>query len=298
VFALLAASTKEEIAAAVGCLGVWYAVRRGKRLLGAAVFALGLGISLVNFLVVIPHFSPSGIDPFAARYSDVGTTPGGIAHTALHDPLALVEAVATGHKLLYVALLLGPFLGLWLFEPLLLLGALPDLAVNLLSSKGDQTVIVYHWTAGIVPFVVAASIFGAARLKRDPDRTSLYALVAVSCLAVVSPIYLGLSRGDIAAALPSNDERQAKAHAVGIVPAGVPVSASNQLATYLSARRYIYVFPVLRKARWVVVDRHDDTYADATGYRRTVSKLLSSGEWTSVYSARGISVLRRHGDTQ
>jgi uncharacterized membrane protein len=293
VFAILAAATKEEIALAVGCLGIWYAVRRGRRFAGLAIFTLGAAVTVFNFLVVIPHFSPSGVDPFAARYGDVGTTPGGILHRGLTDPVALLQAVATGHKALYIVLLLGPFLGLWLFEPLLLLGAVPDLAINLLSSKGDQTVIVYHWTAGIIPFTVAASIFGAARLKRDPDRTSLYALVAVSCTAVISPLYLGLVRGDIAAALPSNPDREAKARALAVVPSGVPVSASNQLATYLSARRYVYIFPVVRSARWIVIDGSDSTYADAKGYRRAVRKTETRPGWKLVYAERGVLVFHR-----
>jgi uncharacterized membrane protein len=293
VFALLAASTKEEIAAAVGCLGIWYAIRKGKRLVGFSIFALGIGVTLINFLVIIPHYSPSGIDPFVARYSEVGTTPGGILHKAVTDPVALLQAIATGHKLLYVGLLLVPLLGLCLLEPLLLLGAVPDLAINLLSSKGDQTVIAYHWTAGIVPFVVAASIFGAARLKRDADRVSLYALVGAGCLAVISPITLALVRGDVAAALPSNPVRAAKAHALHLIPEGVPVSASNQLATYVSARRYVYTFPVNRGARWVIVDRNDDTYSAAAGYRRAVRKLGSEPGWKVVYAARGIRVLHK-----
>jgi hypothetical protein len=117
--------------------------------------------------------------------------------------------------------------------------------------------------------------------------------VGAGCLAVISPIYLGFSRGDIAAAMPSNPVRAAKAHALQVVPNGVPVSASNQLATYLSARRFIYVFPVVRGARWLVVDRHDDTYADATGYRRLVARLNLSREWRVVYAVRGIQVLHR-----
>lgn len=293
LFAVLAASTKEEIAGAVGCLGLWYAVRRGKRLAGLSIFALGAAVSLLNFLVIIPHFSPSGTDPFVGRYGQVGGTPTGILHKAFTDPAALIHAVATGHKLLYVALLFGPFLGLFLLEPLLLLGAVPDLAINLLSSKSDQTVIAYHWTAGIVPFVVAASILGAARLKRDPDRVSLYALVGAGCLAVVSPLYLSLSQGDIAAALPSSPVRAAKAHAVRLIPDGVPVSASNELGTYVSARRYVYTFPVTREARWVLIERYDRTYADATGYRRAVRKLDADPGWKIVYASHGVQVLRR-----
>ena len=96
--ALLAFTTKEEIPLAVGCLGIWYAVRRGRRLFGLGVFAAGLGITLFNFLWVVPHFAPGGVEPFAGRYTAVGGTPRGIAHKLFTDPAAFVHAVATGHK--------------------------------------------------------------------------------------------------------------------------------------------------------------------------------------------------------
>jgi len=293
VFALLAAATKEEIPLAVGCLGIWFALRPGRRVVGLGIFSLGLAITLVDFLVVIPHFSASGIDPFTARYADLGTTPGGVLHTAIHDPGAFVHAVATGHKLLYVALLLCPFLGLWLRAPLLFLGAVPDLAINLLSSKSDQTVIAGYWTAGIVPFTVAASVLGVARLKRDPDQISLYALIGAASIAIVSPITFGVMRGDVGASLPSNPTRVAKARAVALIPPDVPVVASNQLATYLSARRNVYVFPFALKARWLIVDRHDNTYTDTGGYQRALEKLDGNHHWRLIYSSRGVEVLRR-----
>jgi uncharacterized membrane protein len=296
VFALLAASTKEEIPLAVGCLGIWYAARSGRRLLGLSIFLLGLAVTLVDFLVIIPHYSPSGIDPFAARYSEVGTTPTGIMHKAVTDPLAIVHAVATGHKLLYVVLLLGPFLGLWLRAPLLFLGAVPDLVVNLLSNKGDQTVIAYHWTAGIVPFTVAASILGLARTKRDPDSMSLYALVGAALIAVVSPITLIAFRGDLRAVLP-NPTRSAKVHAIHLIPTDARVAASNQLATYVDGRRYVYIYPLAtKKADWLLVDRNDNTYSDVKGYKRALRELDASREWRLLYSSHGVEVLRRRAE--
>jgi uncharacterized membrane protein len=296
VFALLAASTKEEIPIAVGCLGIWYAAHTGRRGIGATIFAVGLTLTLVDFLVIIPHFSPSGVDPFAARYAGVGTTPTGIVHRAVTDPMAIVHAVATGHKLLYAVLLLGPFLGLWLRAPLLFLGAVPDLVINLLSSKPGQTEIVYHWTAGIVPFTVAASVLGAARLKRDPDAVSLGALVGAALIAVVSPITLVLIRGDLRAALPSNPTHVAKEHAIAMIPPRARVAASNQLATYVAGRRYVYLFPFAsKKADWLLVDRSDNTYSDVHGYNRAIRELDRSTSWRLLYSSHGVEVLRHVG---
>jgi uncharacterized membrane protein len=287
--ALLAFTTKEEIPLAVGCLGIWYAFRKGRRLFGFGVFAVGLAVTLFNFLWVIPHFSTSGSDPFAARYMAVGGSPRGIVHKLFTDPAAFVHAIATGHKVLYLVLLLVPFLGLWLLAPLLLLGAVPDLTINLLSNKSDQTSIPFHWTAGIVPFVVAASIFGAARFKKQAVRLSLWAMAGVASIAIFSPLYSLAS--DVRAL--GSPVASAKAHAVELVPEGVPVSASNQLGGHLSERRYSYTFPIVGRSRWIVVDVNDPSYGDANGYLRVVRNYEADKAWRVVFSSHGIAVLHK-----
>jgi uncharacterized membrane protein len=291
VFALLAASTKEQMPLVVGCLGIWYAARRGRKGVGLAIFGVGLALTVIDFLVVIPHFAPHGFTPFRDRYTQVGGTPAGIVTTGLTHPLRDLHVILTTHKLVYVALLLAPFLGLWALEPWLIIGAVPDFAINLLSNHGDQTMVSYHWTAGIVPYVVAASVFGAARLRRQVDRLSLYVLAAALATAVYSPFLLGVR--DVKEAFPSNPIHQTKADALRLVPAGVPVSASNQLAGYLSARRRLLVFPYVSDARWVVVDERDPTYDDVTYYRAAVARLRASAAWQTLYAARGIIVLHR-----
>jgi uncharacterized membrane protein len=289
VVAVLACTTKEEVPAAVGCLGIWYAVRKGHRLFGASVFGLGIALTVFNFLWVIPHFSRNGVDPFTGRYRAVGGSPGGMAHKLLDDPLAFVHAVATGHKAGYLALLLIPFLGLWLLEPLLLLGAVPDLVINLLSSKPEQTTVVFQYTAGIVPFVVAASIFGAARFKQHADSLSLWVLAGTAAVAIYSPI--GLLPSDVRAI--GSPQTAARARAVSLIPATVPVSASNLLAGHLSGRRYVYDFPYVRRARWIAIDANDHTYGDAKGYMRVIREYKSSKMWRVVFSSRGVTVLQK-----
>ena len=290
VFALLAFSTKEEIPLAVGCLGIWYAVRRGRRLFGLCVFAAGLGVTLFNFLWVIPHFAPNGVEPFAGRYTAVGGTPRGILHKFFADPGAFVHAVASGHKAAFVLLLLVPFLGLWLLEPLLFLGAVPDLAINLLSSNPLQTTVQFQYTAGIVPFVVAASVLGAARLKHHRRLDlPLWVCAATAAVAIYSPIYLGVS--DVRAL--GSPLVAAKEHAVSLIPGGVPVAVSNQLGGHLSARRVIYTFPTVRRARWIVVDVNDSTYIDVRGYKRVIRKYEANKAWRIVYSSHGVTVLRK-----
>jgi uncharacterized membrane protein len=298
VMALLAASTKEEMPLAVGCLGIWYAVRRGEKRFGFSVFAAGLATTLFNFLWVIPHFSSTGVEPFAGRYRAVGGTPQGMAHKLATDPMAFVHAVASGHKVMFLALLLIPFLGLCLMEPLLFLGAVPELVINLLSSKGEQTTISYQYAAGIVPFVVAASIFGVARFKRRPGRLSSWVLAAVACTAIYSPLLVLIK--DVPAL--GSPVASAQARALSLIPREAPVSASNLLGGYLSERRYISTFPYVARAQWIIVDANDQSYgtrgqARASGIylsvRRTLRRYESNESWRVVFSSHGVVVLRK-----
>ena len=154
--------------------------------------------------------------------------------------------MATWHKVAFVVLMLAPFLGLWALEPLMLLGALPDLAINLLSSKPEQSTIFYQYTAGMIPFIVAASVLGAARLKRR--RHAPTALLAViGCLAIVSPLIYSVvsihSRSDTGV--------QATRRALKLIPPNVTVSASQTLGAYVSTRRVVAVFPDVARANWV-----------------------------------------------
>jgi uncharacterized membrane protein len=290
--ALLAASTKEEIPLAVGCLGIWYAVTHGRRLVGAAIFALGLAGTLIDFFVVIPHFAPPGAGPLQPRYAAVGGTPGGIAHTLVTHPGTIAAAVASGHNLHFLVLLLLPFCGLWLLEPLVALGALPDIAVDLLSSKPDQTTLGFQYTAGIVPFVVAAAVLGAARARPAPSRLAAYAVLLTGLFAVGHTPLRAAVR-DLPAARGSSPLHRAKTHALSLIPAGVPVSATNQLGGYLSARRFIYVFPHLGRADWAIVDRNDPSYSPMHADLSKLAQLKKSSGWRVVYASHDVVVLRK-----
>jgi uncharacterized membrane protein len=159
--------------------------------------------------------------------------------------------------------------------------------------------ISYQYAAGIVPFVIAASIFGAARFKRQAGRISLWVLALVACTAIYSPILVLVSDVPVI----GSPVTSAQSHALSLIPEGAPVSASNLLGGYLSERRYISTFPYVARARWIIVDANDQSYgtnaqARASGiyrdFKRTLRKYESDKAWRVVYSSQGILVLHKY----
>jgi uncharacterized membrane protein len=297
--AALAATTKEEIALVVAGLGIWYALAHGRRLTGAAVAAAGVAVALIAIEVVIPHFNRAGTSSFFTRYSEVGSTPGGIVHTALTDPWKIVTTALTGRGLGYLARLVLPLGLLVLLAPLALVAALPELAVNLLSAATTQTSIRFHYTAGLIPVLLAAAIFGAKRLERLPVATGVVVLALVSSY-LLGPVpvwsyFPGGEQHQAHAADVSEHDRIAT-RALRLIPPNAVVSATNSLGAHLSARRRVLSFPYLQDADWVAADETAPGYADRLAPLPTavqLSWLRRNPEWRLVYERDGILIFER-----
>jgi uncharacterized membrane protein len=298
--AIVAATTKEEIALVVAGLGIWYALAHGRRWTGAAVAAAGVAAALIAIEVVIPHFNRAGTSSFFTRYSEVGSTPGGIVHTALTDPWKIVTTAATGRGLGYLAQLVLPLALLVVLAPLALIAAVPELAVNLLSAATTQTSIRFHYTAGLIPVLIAAAVFGAKRL---PPRIPVATIVVVTALAanyLLGPVPLwryfpGGEQHQARAADVSEHDRIA-ARALRLIPPHAVVSTTNSLGAHISARRRVLSFPYLQDAQWVAADETAPGYADRLAPLPTavqLSWLRRNPEWRLVFERDGILIFHR-----
>ena len=216
-------------------------------------------VTLFNFLWVIPHFSPTGVQPFAGRYAAVGGTPQGMAHKLFTDPMAFVHAVASGHKAGYrrSAARAVP-------RPLAASSRCscsgPCPTWRSTCSRATRTRPRFNSSTPRGSFRSSLRRASSAQRASSAGRWTFRcgASPATAAVAIYSPIYLGAS--DVRAL--GSPLVSAKAHAVSLIPNGVPVSASNQLGGHLSERRYIYTFPYVRRARWIVVDLNDWSYPD------------------------------------
>ena len=302
---LLATTTKEEIGFVVAGLGLWWAFARGRRMEGLAILAAGAAIALIAIEVVVPHFNRAGSSSFFARYSEVGGSPGGIVHTAVTKPWKLVTTAVTGRGLGYLARLFLPLGLLALLAPLLLLAAIPELAINLLSAATTQTSIHFHYTAGLIPVLVAATILGAAQLVRTRPHWAAPLATGALVLAIASNYTLGAiplwrylpggQQAEAHAADVTGHDRIA-ASALGLIPRSAVVSATNTLGAHLSARHRVLSFPIIQDAAWVAADETSPGYADRLAPLPTavqLSWLRRNPEWRLVFERDGILIFHR-----
>ncbi len=301
LFAIAASACKEEIALVVAGFGIWYALSRRRWLAGGAIALVGGAWAAVAIAVIIPHYNDGAESDFYGRYSEVGGSAAGILKTTVTDPLRIADAAFSSRDLRFLLQLVAPLAGLCLLSPLVLIAAVPELAINLLSATTTQTSIHFHYTAGLIPVLVIAAVFGAKHLSRWTIAVSM--IVVAAALAanyLLGPIPAwrhvpGGERFQATAARVTNHDRIAD-RALKLIPDDAVVSATNTLGAHLSARRRFLSFPFLEDATWVAADETQPGYADRYAPIPTAVQLAAlrrNPEWRLVFEQDGILVFRR-----
>jgi uncharacterized membrane protein len=299
--AIAAAASKEEIALVVAGFGLWYALTRRGTATGLAIAVLGFAWSAIAIGVVIPHFHTAGESDFYGRYSEVGGSAAGIVKTTFTHPGRIAHAAFSGRDLHYLLTLVAPLAGLCLLAPLVLIAAIPELAINLLSATPTQTSIHFHYTAGLIPPLLIAAVLGAKRLSRWTLPVAMSAVVA----AVAGNYWLGPTPGwrhvpggskFQATAARVTDHDRIAARALKLIPKSVVVSATNTLGAHLSARRRVLSFPYLQDATWIAADETQPGYADRYAPVPTalaLAALRRDPDWRLVFEQDGVLVFNR-----
>ena len=300
-FALAACACKEEIPLVVAGFGIWYALTRKRWAVGAAIAVAAAAWSAIAIGVVIPHYNAGAESDFYGRYSEVGGSAGGILKTAVAHPGRIIEAAFSSRDLHYLWQLVAPLAGLCLLSPIVLIAALPELAINLLSATTTQTSIHIHYTAGLIAPLVIAAVFGAARFPRHAGPLGM----VVVATALLANFHLGPIPGwrhvpggqqfQATAARVTDHDRIAE-RALERIPDNAVVSATNTLGAHLSARRRVLSFPFLEDATWIAADETQPGYADRYAPLPTAVQLMSlrrNPDWELVFEEDGVLVFHR-----
>jgi uncharacterized membrane protein len=305
VFAVLAALTKEEIPLVIAGMGLWYALSRREWRVGGTIAVLGVCLTAISVEIVLPHFNAGASSSFYERYGALGDSPGEILGTVFTDPGRLAAEAFDHEGVHYLLDLLVPLLLLGAAAPLVLVAAVPELGLNLLSATHTQSSIHHHYTAGLIPPLFVATVLGAARLTRTRPglrvplaMTLVVVMVAANYVLGAVPVWRGLPGGQDYQAYASHVAAHDRIteRALRLIPDGEVVSATNSLGSHLSGRRRFLSFPYIRDAEWVAADETQPGYADRWDPPATaaaLARLRRNPRWRLVFSDDGVLVFRR-----
>lgn len=236
---VVALTAKEDVGLLVVPLGVAVGFLMGKRWTGWSIAILGVAAFLLNFLVLLPAWSPTGELLYSYRYEHLGGTPLEVIVGLLTSPSAWWNALTDATRMTYVAVLVFA-MPLALLAPRWLLIGAPALAANVFTNFGYQYEIRYHYTAYLIVAVVLAAAFGAAKIQ-SWDRRWMRATAVI--VAIVGAIVTWIAAGPILGWAEAQGHHAQVRAIIEIIPDDETVSAWTTLVPVLASREDIYVFP-------------------------------------------------------
>lgn len=290
LFAILAASCKEEIGLLVAMMGLYAALVQRRWRFGLAVMTLGAGWSLLAVLGIQAAFAGGNIH--WDRYGYLGATTADKLISLVTRPDLIIGQLQAANVGRYFFQLLLPVGFLSLLAPEVLLLALPSLAINLLAQfppMHEVTTLIY--AAPIVPFVLASAVMGAARLigwigRRQSHTQQASGALATTLLAfyVLGAALLGqhmygyLPASGHAMPLSVTAHHLAAKAVLDQIPPDAVVSAQDRLNPHVAGRRTVYIFPRVDDANYVLLDVTGPAWPQhPNDLHRAIDELLQSG---------------------
>jgi hypothetical protein len=299
IWLILALSCKWYIGFAAMALGLILYVL-GERKMGLVTAGLGIGWVIISFLIIRPFYAPIGNEAAEARatLSTYFLSRFNIEHLQATIILRLVNAVIV---LMPALIVLGWRAPLWLIPAGII--ALPAL---MSSGFGPSFSYRTHHYAAAVPFLMAAIVYGAARLRQRQDnafdelsrkryewrkRVMLTLVVTlVFTIAFVdtplSPRFYFKSMGsgeglDVSRYGVTARDRMKERWIIENVPPDVAIASDELLATRLVNREILYLTtrPITRsldkllaEVEYVVIDAlYDFALANPSALETTIS---------------------------
>jgi uncharacterized membrane protein len=249
LFALLAMGTKEEIGLVIAMMGLYIALVRGDRRVGAATVVIGAAWSLAAVLVIEKHYrQPGSLSYVHSRYGYIGHGVHGFLHTVFQNPGAIGNVLFTWPKLGYLERLFAPIGFLCLLAPLALLIGAPTFALNLLSASPSMYTGLGDNSAELVAVVMIAGILGAEWLLATmPERFARLGLGMILVYVLVASLWNQRLNGFTPLGAYYSrpvvgTHQKVQQRFVAMIPPNVPVSTQDQLDPHLADRRYLYLF--------------------------------------------------------
>lgn len=255
--AAAAVALREQMGIVVAMAAVVWVVRHGKRRAPPAVaLAVVAGaVSAIEIFLVIPAFGSGSSFHYVANYAQLGAGAGEVLETATSRPGSVMATMFEIGRARYLAELLTgaaplAFLALRSLRrsawPLLV--AVPQIAIQLLSSSWHKWDVHYPYGMPAVPLVAAASVLALYFIptSRWPEarRMAVSVWLSLSLLHLSGKMPSPVGPGKpLDPAFRGSARAAALAEAIAKVPQEASVSAQDDVVPHVAARSEIHRWP-------------------------------------------------------
>ena len=302
LFFALVISAKENMALwtlfiAIGLLLVNFKNKeRRKFLFLMAITSVVYFITVMQF--IMPALANDGRAYLHFEYHALGNNFGEVVVNILKHPIKTFSLFFENHsgeaiydtyksELHFIILLSG---GIALFiRPQFLIMLIPIYAQKLFSDDAIKWGLGYHYSIEFVPIITIALFTCINELK------AIKLKYVTAGLAISTTIFCTLYTVNSAQSIPYLKEELQFTKGIHykrnfdinnvydlmkLIPANANVSASNVIAPHLSLRDYIYLFPIVQNAEYIILLDDGDAYPLTSDQMKgEIAKLLASLEW-------------------
>ena len=265
---------------------------------------------VLTFFVIIPQFNTAGRSPYTCRY------------VVSEDCREVVRGLFLQERLGYLFQLFASSGFVSLLDPISLLLGSPLILANVISNYPAQYSGTFHYSAPVVPYFILAAIGGSVWLarvierkrEREIESDSLHRSIAPSLpLSITSSLYLPIIVFLIAFVyhLLAGSTPIARAYSfpqislrnqlfekfAAQIPRDANVSTTPSLHPHLSHREFLYRYPVVNDADYVMLDVNESDRGIPSEFRVRYNEILREG-FGVVDAADGYVLLQRGAPQQ
>lgn len=276
VFLFLSLMVKEDVSLAGIGLGL-YAFFRVNRKIGAITFIASFVWLFLAMKILIPiirektsiYQEEKTEYEYLVRYQHLGKSLNEMAKTVILHPLPVFKTILSPNKLITIFLLFLPFAFLSLAGPFLLLPLIFNLLLHLLAYFKVQYLLLWQYSALIVPFVVISSIYGFGNItERFKKKLQIAMPLCLSLLTISILSNISFSESPfiqesfdsekynpknhknflfsipVDLKIPENEKARIELfyEIKKIIPKDAKLSCDSPFGAHLSERRYLFPF--------------------------------------------------------
>jgi uncharacterized membrane protein len=257
--------------------------RRNRKALiwGAIGVVVSVSYFIVLFKIIIPRVESEEVGYALFNYSALGKTPGEALAFIFKHPVETVKLFFVNHlddsaynrvkaEFYWVYLVSGGFV--LLLKPKYLVWFIPVVAQKVLNDSYVRWGIATYYSVEVVTLLPLSVFLILAEIKKRKLRKGL---IAITCIATLATTIHKMDRSNNAVPWTLNPSKikvyskdfytapfniKKVNQLLDKIPAGAKVSASTILLPHIAQRRFIYYFPTVRDADYIVFSVFDNNY--------------------------------------